>query len=160
VAAGILLNHKAPASTEAQEPKQSLPITNTDPGPKTTPAVNTNQGANPAPGTTTPLQNPGSDQPASVSGGKHPKPPKPTPPPKIETPAAAEVVENKPRSGCDIPIDEIPTLISQAENLAGRGKYREAEHKFNAVTACEPSNARAREGLIQVRAAIAADKDK
>lgn len=59
--------------------------------------------------------------------------------------------------GCQYAADQIPGLISLAENSRARRQYKDAQRKLQAVLSCEPGNGRAREELELVRQALAAE---
>jgi len=97
------------------------------------------------------------------------KPPKTTPKPEVQPAPEAppekprQVEPPQPRPGkqdnghCDLEKSEIDGYIQQAEKNRGRGKYAAAIRQFTAVLACDPGNARAREGLESARAALEAE---
>jgi hypothetical protein len=60
------------------------------------------------------------------------------------------VSDRKPKadtSRCELDPSEIGGLIDMADNSLGRGKYKEAQTRYGKVLACDPTNARAREGM-------------
>lgn len=77
------------------------------------------------------------------------------PPPKVEP-----VVKppKQPDSRCDLDPSQYTGAIAQAETNMGRGKYSAAARQFDAVLACDPGNARAREGRERVRQAQSAEE--
>jgi hypothetical protein len=72
------------------------------------------------------------------------------PPPKPDTPKI-EVSGN-----CLYSADQLPHLLDSAEASRGRGQYKEAKRKIQAVLNCDRGNSRAREMLEQVQRAEAA----
>jgi len=83
------------------------------------------------------------------------------------TPTTTEVVQvpeskkpEQPSASCQFSSDQIPSLLGQAENLRARSLYRDAQRKFNAVIACQPSNVAARDGLLEVKRAMETEKDR
>jgi hypothetical protein len=75
----------------------------------------------------------------------------PEKPRQVEPPAPKPSRENNGR--CDLDSSQYGGLIAQAEKNRGRGKYADAIRQFTAVLACDPGNAKAREGLESARAA-------
>jgi hypothetical protein len=71
---------------------------------------------------------------------------KPPPPKAVEAPPA--------RGGrCDLEPSEYAGQVDQAWKNLGRGRYADAQREFGAVLACDPGNARAKEGLERARLA-------
>ena len=76
---------------------------------------------------------------------------KPTPSPVAPSPAR---VSNE---RCDLEPNEYSGQIDLAWKNLGRGRYADAKRQFSAVLACDPGNARAREGLERARMAANAE---
>jgi hypothetical protein len=73
-------------------------------------------------------------------------------PEKMPAPRAAEPQSAK-NSQCDLDPGQYAGEIDQASRNLARGKYADAKREFSAVLACDPGNARAREGLERARMA-------
>jgi hypothetical protein len=88
------------------------------------------------------------------------KPPPVAPAPERERPAPkpAEPPPSRASSNarCDLDPSQYSGLVDQAEKNQGRGKYAAAIRQFIAVLACDPGNARAKQGLERARNAAAA----
>jgi hypothetical protein len=88
------------------------------------------------------------------------KPPPVAPAPERERPAPkpAEPPPSRANSNarCDLDPSQYSGLVDQAEKNLGRGKYAAAIRQFIAVLACDPGNARAKQGLERARNAAAA----
>jgi hypothetical protein len=65
----------------------------------------------------------------------------------------AKTAEPGPRGRCDLESSQYSGQIDLAWKNLGRGKYADAQREFSAVLACDPNNARAREGLERARLA-------
>ena len=168
VSAVLFLGHQTPVTTQAQDALN--------------PTAQADLGTSTAQGPATATQIPGSGQPPpqaheqspaqppvvdrSAHDKKHPKQP-PAESAKAVTPTTTEVVQvpeskkpEQPSASCQFSSDQIPSLLSQAENLRARSLYRDAQRKFNAVIACQPSNVAARDGLLEVKRAMETEKDR
>lgn len=88
-----------------------------------------------------------------------PPPVAPAPAPERERPAPkpAEPPPSRASSNarCDMDPSQYSGLIDQAWKNLGRGKYNDAKRQFVAVLACDPGNARAKEGMERARMAAA-----
>jgi hypothetical protein len=102
---------------------------------------------------------------AAAKAAKNPpkvevKPPPVAPAPERERPAPrpAEPAPSRASSNsrCDLDPSQYSGLVDQAEKNQGRGKYAAAIQQFIAVLACDPGNARAKQGLERARNAAAA----
>jgi hypothetical protein len=88
---------------------------------------------------------------AAAAAAKANSQPAPAPPqPKPDTPKI-EV-----SGSCLYSADQIPHLLDSAEASRGRGQYKEAKRKIQAVLNCDRNNSRAREMLEKVQQAEAA----
>lgn len=163
VAAVLILNHKAADVPQAQA---------TD-VPKAQPASNTVSSNVPpqvgTPVTQTPVSSvPATTQPAPQKEAapsnrkkdKHNQPQTAAPDTEVQkAPAVVEVKKpEQPRGDCEYTSDQIPGLLARAESSRVRRQYPDAKRKFAEVLACEPSNARAKEGMEQVKQAMATDE--
>jgi hypothetical protein len=84
------------------------------------------------------------------------------PPPERErpTPKPAEPPAQKNNNGgghCEYEQNQISGLTDQAWKKLGQGRYDAAKRQFIAVLACDPGNARAKEGLERARASAEAE---
>ena len=85
----------------------------------------------------------------------------PAPQGQTESPAKVDAPVKPPKqpdSRCDLDPSQYSQEIVQAETNMGRGKYSAAARQFDAVLACDPGNARAREGRERVRQAQSAEE--
>ena len=130
----------APASQGKTSPAQQTQDKN-----KKTPAVANNQPAQ---------QQPPSKSKANVPNVSWVKDNESVPA-KIQVAPPAPKQEQPAQRGskCDMDQSEILLTLNQAERARGRGKYSDALRQFSDVLACEPNNARAKEGLELVKRA-------
>jgi hypothetical protein len=70
-----------------------------------------------------------------------------------QPPTKARVEPPAQRGRCDLESSQYSGQIAQAWKNLGRGKYADAQREFEAVLACDPNNANAREGLERARMA-------
>jgi len=88
------------------------------------------------------------------------KPPPVAPAPERERPAPKPAEPPPARASsnarCDLEPSQYSGLVDQAWKNLGRGKYNDAKRQFGAVLACDPGNARAKDGLEHARNAAAA----
>jgi hypothetical protein len=141
------------AQTQSQSEQQPAPAAHGGPaspsGPSARPAK---QERNGAPAAAKTPQNPAKAEvkppPAVV-----PAPERERPAPKPAEPAPSRASNN---GRCDLESSQINGQIDQAEKNQGRGKYAAAIRQFIAVLACDPGNARAKQGLERARNAAAA----
>lgn len=80
------------------------------------------------------------------------KPPERERPAKPAEPPAAKAVSG---GRCDLDSSQFGGQIDLAWKNLGRGKYNDAKREFGAVLACDPGNARAKEGMERARMAAA-----
>jgi hypothetical protein len=101
---------------------------------------------------------------AAAKAAKNPpkvevKPPPVAPAPERERPAPkpSEPPPSRASSNarCDLEPSQYSGQVDQAWKNLGRGKYNDAKRQFGAVLACDPGNARAKEGMERARNAAA-----
>ena len=150
-----------PAPTPDQTQAQTQPQTEQQPataaqggpasssGPAARPAK---QERNGAPAAAKTPQNPAKAEVKPPPVAPAPAPERERPAPKPAEPPPSRASSN---ARCDMDPSQYSGLIDQAWKNLGRGKYNDAKRQFVAVLACDPGNARAKEGMERARMAAA-----
>jgi hypothetical protein len=155
VVMAILYFHGKPNPAPDQEQAQTAPAASTT-------APDAQSGPSSAVGATHPAVLTRAEKQAAAKAAKNAdkgevKPPVAAPAPvkNEEKPPPPKAVEAPPARGgrCDLEPSEYAGQVDQAWKNLGRGRYADAQREFGAVLACDPGNARAKEGLERARLA-------
>jgi hypothetical protein len=94
---------------------------------------------------------------AAAAAAKTPPqtPSQPEPPPQQKSDTKPDI-KAEVTGSCQYTSDQLPLLLNSAETSRGRGQYKEAQRKVQAVLNCDRGNSKAKELLEQIRRAMSA----